>query len=159
VAVVAVVAGDWALRCWETNRLLTAYEAHHRDVAEADDLYGAQLPPLPWTETEASRAIADVEGAFATGIERSLLSTAHVRDVRILPWHTGLRRAQDRYLEHADVWNDRLTRFARDAESAAGVNDTGEINGTNAVARDTFFDAVPVWCWGKPEERAERVFT
>jgi hypothetical protein len=159
LAVCVAIVGDWALRCWEANRLVAAIEASESAMARwrnADDMVYERLPEEPWTEEEYARGSAEVSRVATVYLTEVAVTETGVADLRLAPWHRALVRAQDRYLDHAGAWRGYLAD--RGEDSTQSSSHYVQIDPTFAIAGPAVIDAVPPWCFGDVRERAERVF-
>ena len=120
-----LIAADWYLANREMNNVLTAMEASEAALVAADDGLDAAVEASvanddgrldPPEERALERLVPE---AARQALPAVVEAAADVEDVMIFPWHTTLDRARDRYLDHSDAWEARLTRVAGDYRQLA----------------------------------------
>lgn len=142
---VGLVVGDWAARSVEMKALVTQIEVSEHAMEEtqagvkaAVDEFRSQDP-----NDDANRTTLDdaLMAAAAAGLEGVTNGGQKVAAVRVLPWHTGIKQAQDAYLAHNKAWQDYLAQAAKDP--GAFGTEQEQVNSTFADAEQPIRGAVP----------------
>ena len=120
VLVGVAVLGDWYAQNREMDRLLRGIEAAEDTInrfnPKAQSIIGEYLGRGPIPQAERDTMFARIEQAAADSQVAVTARVERVDRIRFLPWHRGLARARDRYVDHAGIWLAYLRGVVRDAE-------------------------------------------
>lgn len=154
--VVLVGVGDWYLRNQELGQLLDRIQASETAMLVGQDESAALTEAADVDDEEDyQKLLAEVSSvASATG-EELFDARDRIESTRVMPWHFGVAKAKDRYLDHVAEWEDLLGDAARDPKTLA--QGRPRIGGTFRVAVRALRQAVPMWPMENFTKRITRI--
>ena len=163
--IVLVLAGlataDWYVRNLELEQLVAATRGPSEEIDRWRTTRHEILSELPSahfvTPEMRERAERQLGRAAADAAEALEGSTAELEAVSVrVPWHQGIRRARDRYVDYTDAWVARLEQLARDP--AAVEEPAPQLTEARSASERAFRDAIPPVALDGIDTSIERLF-
>jgi hypothetical protein len=163
LVLLVLVVGDRLLARQEMGNLLDHVEVSEsamkdfiaaRTTLVAD--FRSQSPPANTDAANANRA--RITSMCGKGDAQVAEAGVAIEDGSVLPWHTGIARARDRYVAHSKAWQDYLSGCASDPLKLADDAGLAKIRSTFAVAHTAFDAAIPWPSSSEQEARTTAIF-